>query len=680
MNEYYLIRKFDIDSLAIEISDFTLTPLQRVVAKPFIGYLKGYLSHWGDNNSVVLENEYIDSCYLDDYSKYYAKNFKNYNKKCLRIHFFNLPVEDLKKIYKLSLSADEIQKFKDNYLGYVVIRPIVEYFVGKVCLKRWFEDDRHSFLPAPNFIYASLLGINFSINTIPFMEQDHVISVCATSALWSFFHASKYLSKETLRSPFAITNEALINNNCYDDNNLTPGYTVEMICDCIKNNGLVPLHFDVDVAERNVLKEYIHCFLESGYPVIMGLDVYNKKIEEDPYSHSFIENNTGRLKYDFQGLHAVTVLGDFYDKNGFAKFYIHDDMIGPYACLMETKFCWELDFDITASHSSPQHSSEYYVPTDIIVGIHSKIRLPYKNVRLFCKHLMEGLKKSLCDYKDDSDKFEYKIRVIESNSLKSDLRNKNDLYLNIDKLIKTPLPRFVWIADFYEDSNLCFSFVFDATEIPHGKSLLYILYTDEVFIKQLESLYNYYRSPVINEKQGNVYDMMDQNVYPFYIYWDDSKRIIENNNELLSELFGIAKSPLYIKDFEYDLDEIKDQHPFIFKSFEDVKKSGFRFDKKQDNYIWIIDEFGYLYIGIENKEDPKTPNKGHPTLIKGRKGRIGGELHYNRKLRTWEINSKSGRYSYILDDTDESNKVKYLENAMNERFMPYFKKIKFRIV
>lgn len=683
-----MIKSYDIDSLAIEISEFTSTPLPLVFSKPFMGYLKGYLSRWAEK-SIVLENDYIDSGFLDDYSKYYAKNFRNYSKKCLRIHFFNIEEKELQNIHHLTLSNHEISEIKEKYIGYAVIRPIPEFFVGKVCLKHWFDDEKHFFLSAHKSVQASLFGIDFAIDTIPFMEQDHVISVCATSALWSFFHASKYIGKESLKSPFSITKDALVNNNCYDDNNLTPGYTVEMICDCIKNNGLIPLHFDVDVENEDVLKEYIHCFLESGYPVILGLDVYRKKITENPYSEKFKKDNKGKDDYEFHGLHAVTVLGDCFVDSDETKIYIHDDMIGPYACLHKSDFCWELDFKETASHSLEPHSPEFYVPTDIIIGIHPKIRLPYKSIRLFCKYLLNDIN-SICNHgQKDSELikgFKYKVRVIESNNIKSFLRTNASLYYNAEDLVITPLPRFVWIADFYYgESNVCFSFVFDATEVPQGKSLLYILYADVSFVKILTNLYNFYKSPIINNSnKGNVYEMMDSNVYPFYNYFNDKMNQIEKHDELLTRLFGNAKSPKYIKDEEYVHDEVKGQNAFKFKCFEDVEKNKFSFDKNQEYYLWIIDEEGYLYIGTENKDDPNALNKGHPTIINGRKGRIGGEIHYSRSsgnclcsCKKWIIDSKSGRYSWSDSNPEKINE--YLKNALTERFIPYFKGYTFEI-
>lgn len=43
---------------------------------------------------------------------------------------------------------------------------------------------------------------------------------------------------------------------------------------------------------------------------------------------------------------------------------------------------------------------------------------------------------------------------------------------------------------------------------------------------------------------------------------------------------------------------------------------------------------------------------GHPTLTKGGKGRIGGELRWNETTQLWEVNKSSGRYSAHPDRGD----------------------------
>ena len=151
----------------------------------------------------------------------------------------------------------------------------------------------------------------------------------------------------------------------------------------------------------------------------------------------------------------------------------------------------------------------------------------------------------------------------------------------------------------------------------------------------------------------------------------------------MTELYGFAKSPRYINPEEFTAVELKDQNAYKITSKEDANK--FKFDSNIDYYIWIIDEEGFLYIGTEDKEDLNSVNKGHPTLIQGRKGRIGGEIHHKnltedqKDIIVWTINSKSGRYSWEDDSNSKDNISHYLRNALNEKFRLYFSELRFDI-
>ena len=50
-----------------------------------------------------------------------------------------------------------------------------------------YKEDIHNLLDREYKV--SLFGIDLAINTIAFQEQDRVVSACATSALWSMYHA-----------------------------------------------------------------------------------------------------------------------------------------------------------------------------------------------------------------------------------------------------------------------------------------------------------------------------------------------------------------------------------------------------------------------------------------------------------------------------------------------------------
>ena len=44
--------------------------------------------------TIILEENYISRDFLEDYSTYYVRSFKDYKKTCVRLHFFNIRITE----------------------------------------------------------------------------------------------------------------------------------------------------------------------------------------------------------------------------------------------------------------------------------------------------------------------------------------------------------------------------------------------------------------------------------------------------------------------------------------------------------------------------------------------------------------------------------------------------------
>src|SRR3990172_7383780 len=83
-------------------------------------YLYNYLSEL-QAKTIVVEHEYIDRDYLEDYAFYYARCFRPYNRHCKRLHFFKCPLtpETFFELVRDETAAEEAKKIRDAYLGFV---------------------------------------------------------------------------------------------------------------------------------------------------------------------------------------------------------------------------------------------------------------------------------------------------------------------------------------------------------------------------------------------------------------------------------------------------------------------------------------------------------------------------------------------------------------------------------
>ncbi len=84
---------------AVDVVPYTFENLRRLLLqgdhissavlddKPHIAYFRTYFDKLGPS-SIVVEGDYIDRDYMDDYANYYARCFADYPRRCMRLHFF----------------------------------------------------------------------------------------------------------------------------------------------------------------------------------------------------------------------------------------------------------------------------------------------------------------------------------------------------------------------------------------------------------------------------------------------------------------------------------------------------------------------------------------------------------------------------------------------------------------
>jgi hypothetical protein len=205
LDRQYGIFRYNVNTFCSYISYQTKTTLSRIKNKPQVVYIDNYLRNF-DLNTIffIYEDEYIDQHYLEDYASYHVRCFKDYRKTCSRIHLFsteNLEKIDLNKTLVDFFNNKRSCINKENYLGFIVIRPIPETFISKICFKPYKNliEEENKFILNKTY-NVSLFGKHLSIKSIAFQEQDKIISACATTSLWTFFHAHQMMNIKMMKS------------------------------------------------------------------------------------------------------------------------------------------------------------------------------------------------------------------------------------------------------------------------------------------------------------------------------------------------------------------------------------------------------------------------------------------------------------------------------------------------
>lgn len=686
--------KYTQDFLVSLIRYFTGSAQRsEILIKPQLTYLCNYLEVDHINaKTIVVENEYIDRHYLEDYSEYYARCFASHPRKCVRVHFFSN--EFTEGDFTSSLVNNEstfISNLQNNYIGFAVIRPIPHTFLAKLCIKpygRLLEEEGYKVIKRVNKV--SLFGIPLTIDTTAFLEQDKVVSACATSALWTLLGASSLIHQDTLPSPSSITKSA--SNLSYEGTRTFPntGLTHTQVARSLKYYGLEPSVLSIDNQNFKDLKEIIYAYVSNDIPLLIGGDVFKSK--QNDQAESLGKHLVCAVGYHLGKKSSLKNTQKFLSHE-IDKIYVHDDRYGPYVKISTDpkKFKVKKTKKNGLEISLYKNNNELFSPEIAVLGLYHKIRIPYKNVKETCQALYEYLSSSQVFLEDilktpaisiDHERQEYfsvvlgginkainaiwDIRLITNTKIKEDLLQNTTFQTFNGSSSKTTLfvqsmPKYLWRCRLLDSKSRIelTDIFFDATEVPQGKVLIgYASYSLEA-----EAMWKYIEN-LVKDNTWNSFEL-DESLKQYIGGF--SKFFSENEKTYLNTVYG----PLGLPRRKLKLGE-SDEHKNIppRKDVHVIRSGNWNWsllDPKK-KYIWVINEIGHLVLGedVENSDG----YLGHPTLIDGKPARLGGEVVYIKNA--WQVNLQSGAYSsHLTPGSDESEAflayvIKHNFSGLNE--------------
>ena len=463
------ILSFSEANLAEALSN-KYTPTGVILRKNHFLYFKGYLGNTGlDAKTIVIEEDYISKDFIHDYASYYAFCFEPYPKFCKRVHFFaNDFNEEAFNAVIVGKEADN-KEFWDNYLGFIVVKPIPTTVIGYSVLKTYIAGQDFN---ARNYwgirdYKVHLFGNKVKVTSLAFQEQDSVLAACATTAIWSMLNKASVDFHTILKSPSQITKDA--DNVSLDGSRLFPnkGLNLLQICQAIFNSGLVsevkPPDFtiiDADskpigrVVSNQYLKKILNAYSPIGIPIILVISVPSGGAH---------------------GLHAITVSGYKQEapkavakseqvswlSDNIEKFYAHDDQWGPFARIEFKNQC-EIETPWTTFDSRRRPT----LVTNIVVPIYPKVRISYEEIEV----IVLGLDRILTVFFNGNNVADlvWDIKIDYSENFKTQLKNSG--LDDVEKLshLTRSMPKYLWVASCYIAEHKILEFTFDATDVNSG--------------------------------------------------------------------------------------------------------------------------------------------------------------------------------------------------------------------
>jgi hypothetical protein len=307
---------------SLDILDFSKDLVSEKLGESYTAkYLFSYLTTL-NAKSAICEGHYVDRHYLDDFAQYYSRSFNAPVAYCQRLHFFSVNREQLDQ--QLNHACKGIQErgqaeqeLCEHYLGFVVIRPLVDAKVGRAVLRTYPLDGLRRYTVVRHY-RVHLAGLRLSVDGLAYQEQDQGTAVCASIALWSALQRVAYVSGHRTPTPSTITKAAK------SPFPASSGLTYSQMATALNSLGYLADLF-TPAENRSQFRAKVVACLESQLPVIL-----------------LLSGSTGG--------HAVTVTGFRQSQNivdvpisateidpvrmksgSLEVIYVHDDNLGPYA-------------------------------------------------------------------------------------------------------------------------------------------------------------------------------------------------------------------------------------------------------------------------------------------------------------------------------------------------------------
>ncbi len=464
-----------------------------------INYLKDYLKDISVK-SMIVEKEYTDRDYLDDYSIYYSKCYNNYERRCIRIHFFkNINCKNLKENVDNYLS-NKLKKenvediLQNNYLGYCVIKPLPISVVGRTVLVAYnhtISDENEGDFQGIRIIRTlrkysvHILGLTLWVKGLAFIEQDHVIAACATSALWSAMQKTANDFGYNVPTPFQITDNA---THYYTQGRPIPsdGLDLSQMSSAVKAVGLEPELVVIEIGSDGSYPNYplatAYSYLRGGFPAILAVKIPGigyHAITLTGYHLSETENDdreSENIKITPHLINPLTLKGATID-----RLYAHDDQIGPH-CKLMVKYVQANGMTNQVLNAPEDESIKWpapLIPFSILIPVYHKIRVPFSTALLHSTTM-----ESIIAILGFNINIEWDIYIYNVNSYKSEIGTRTDISPNLKRtLLESGHPRFLWRARAFNSNSKkeLLELLIDATDMKDS----YQIYRIPIFDNEL---------------------------------------------------------------------------------------------------------------------------------------------------------------------------------------------------
>jgi len=470
MSTAFGVVPYSVDSLVELLAESSDTDPNVVRSKMHRVYFEEYF-HALDTRTIVIEREYVDHDYLEDYAAYYVRCFQEYKRKTVRLHFFSnaFTEAEFKGLLTDEASTLHTVNLQAGYLGFVVIKPLPGATIGRSCLKTYPDENGRRHFPLLRIYEVGLFGLKLTVESLAFQQQDTVVAACATSALWTCFQGTGKRFQHAIPSPVEITQAAT--DHVPDDLLATgartlpnAGLTATQMAFAIRAATLEP--HAVRTPNPYILSSTLYAYLRCGIPSILLFQLFDVT---DTDSHLLGGHAVAVTGFSLgQGVtqpHPMTGLQ--LRSSRIDKLYVHDDGIGPFA---------RMTFNATGALNTSWAGQGCVEgrPDLVLIPLYHKIRIPFEvihDVVLQLDSIMAWIRDTLGS---QLQRPEWDIYLTTVSEYKKDIHTRYRSYLGarLEDFLTESLPKYLWRVTALHGQEAVLDMVFDATGIAQHNLVL----------------------------------------------------------------------------------------------------------------------------------------------------------------------------------------------------------------
>ena len=491
--KYYPISKLQAKTPEIEEILNLLQPLSTSSAEfdnmkvTLILFMKSLRSDLG----VEVEERYVDKVYRDSYYSYYDTKRLPYNRYCVRLSFFDSE-------FNKDVDLDDAENIKNNYLGFVVLRPL-RYCIGRNVIDPKAKADtslQHAKI-CRAAIESSCFGIKLNAVGFPHSSQDTETMTCAQTTIWALleYYGNKYnIYRPTTPSEI----KRILESFSYERQLPSSGLTYNQISVALRSLGFGSKVYTkgTNVERFNRL---LACYVESGIPIVLALQgsgighavvcIGREGIDKSEVRNHQTTSPSGKIYYDWN------------DAVASKRIVLNDDNLPNYQLGSLSQPC-----NYYSQLLGPNSNWEHVEITQFIAPLYNKIYMD-------AEAAMELSTIVLDTYIQLKDQVK-RTFLTSGRTLREHIAKLHSISNNARiALLQIDLPKFVWVTelstiDEFENDQVNSLLLIDAT----GNSMVNVL-GNIIFLSSNRYFYTY--DSLSHQMIGNQVEAIPQNFEAF---------------------------------------------------------------------------------------------------------------------------------------------------------------------